>query len=93
MEYTHVSMAFYISEISRKDATIYNLEGMVKELADAAVNHWNCNGDYIPEWISTIFACPIDDPVKLHEVIKAALSFREADKLEVEDDNPTPNLS
>ena len=65
--------------------TIAELEGMVKELAERCA-YKSC-GSY--EWIKVIAHAPSDDPVKLHEVIKAALSFRWADKLEVEDENKT----
>jgi hypothetical protein len=53
------------------------------------VNNWSYD---IPDWIVNIAACSADDPAKLHEVIKAAMSFRQADKLEVEDAS-NPNLS
>jgi hypothetical protein len=91
MEYTDVSMALYTSEIARRDAMIYTLEGMVKEICDRWITGKLNLDDY--EYMSTIAASPDNDPVKLHEVIKAALSFREADKLEDGHDNPTPNLS
>jgi hypothetical protein len=94
MEYTDVSMALYTSEIARRDAMIYGLEGMIKELVNMFVDpptHYN-EFPSSKDWICIIAAAPTDDPLKLHNVILMAMTMRMADKLEVEDASD-PNLS
>ena len=80
------------SMITARDATILEMDGMIKELAEFSAAHFEDHSMCLPDWMENIYAAPTDVPVKLHEVIKAALSFRKADNLE-EEDASDPNLS
>jgi hypothetical protein len=84
-DYTELLLA----RIDKANDTITALEGMVKELADMLCKR--TDWEHL-DWLTIIAAAPIDDPAKLHEVIKAAMSFRKADSMEVEDASD-PNLS
>jgi len=81
----YVSAFYSGNRIEFLEERITALEGMVKELADDLVTDHEFRWKMPPEWMNIIAAAPTDDPVKLHETIKAALSFRQADKLEVGD--------